>query len=149
MVHHLFLRRLYRRIQKENLRNRREHEFGFIKRRVAVLDFVLLNQDYQYLETAKAVFYTEKALSLNSSRDVAGVHLLQDARGFEVAGDLSTPERCAHYDRAKKILEGRVPLLQGDQITLEGRAFPLAPLRKENDKRLEEAHAKSAKASCK
>jgi len=51
----LFLRRLYRGIQKENLRNRREHEFGFIKRRVAVLDFVLLNQDYQYLETAKAV----------------------------------------------------------------------------------------------
>jgi len=149
VVHHLFLRRLYRRIQKENLRNRREHEFGFIKRRVAVLDFVLLNQDYQYLETAKAVFYTEKALSLNSSRDVAGVHLLQDARGFEVAGDLSTAERRAYYDRAKKILEGRVPLLQGDQITLEGRAFPLAPLRKENDKRLEEAHAKSAKASCK
>jgi len=53
VVHHLFLRRLYRGIQKENLRNRREHEFGFIKRRVAVLDFVLLNQDYQYLETAK------------------------------------------------------------------------------------------------
>ena len=101
------------------------------------------------METAKAVFYTEKALSLNSSRDVAGVHLLQDARGFEVAGDLSTAERRAYYDRAKKILEGRVPLLQGDQITLEGRAFPLAPLRKENDKRLEEAHAKSAKASCK
>jgi hypothetical protein len=99
---------------------------------------------------SKAVFYTEKALSLNSKNtDVAGVHLLQDARSFEVAGDLSAAERCAYYARAKGILESRVPLLQGDQITLEGKAFPLAPLRKENDKRLEEVHGKSAKASCK
>jgi hypothetical protein len=51
VVYHLFARRLYRQIEKENLRNRREHEFDFIKRRVAILDFVLLNQGYQYLET--------------------------------------------------------------------------------------------------
>ncbi len=44
-------RRLYRQIEKENLRNRREHEFEFIKRRIAILDFVLLNQGHQYLET--------------------------------------------------------------------------------------------------
>lgn len=50
-VYHLFARRLYRQIEKENLRNRREHEFDFIKRRIAILDFVLLNQGYQYLET--------------------------------------------------------------------------------------------------
>ena len=51
VVYHLFSRRLYRQIEKENLRNRREHEFDFIKRRIAILDFVLLNQGYQYLET--------------------------------------------------------------------------------------------------
>jgi len=51
VVYHLFSRRLYREIEKENLRNRREHEFDFIKRRIAILDFVLLNQGYQYLET--------------------------------------------------------------------------------------------------
>ncbi len=51
VVHHLFSRRLYRQIEKENLRNRREHEFDFIQRRIAMLDFVLLNQGYQYLET--------------------------------------------------------------------------------------------------
>jgi len=44
VVYHLFARRLYRQIEKENLRNRREHEFEFIKRRIAILDFVLLNQ---------------------------------------------------------------------------------------------------------
>ncbi len=50
-VYHLFARRLYRQIEKENLRNRREPEFDFIKRRIDILDFVLLNQGYQYLET--------------------------------------------------------------------------------------------------
>src|ERR1700752_1257466 len=50
-VYHLFGRRLYRQIEKENLRNRRAHEFDFIKRRIAILDFVLLNQQHRYLET--------------------------------------------------------------------------------------------------
>jgi hypothetical protein len=49
-VYHLFSRRLYRQIDRENIRNRREHEIEFIQRRIAMLDFVLLNQGYQYLE---------------------------------------------------------------------------------------------------
>jgi len=36
---------------RENIRNRREHEIEFIQRRIGMLDFVLLNQGYQYLET--------------------------------------------------------------------------------------------------
>jgi hypothetical protein len=51
VVYHVFARRLYRQIEKENLRNRRQHEIDFIKRRIAILDFVLLNQGYEYLET--------------------------------------------------------------------------------------------------
>jgi hypothetical protein len=50
-IYHLFSRRLYRQIDKENLRNRRAHELNFIKRRIAILDFVLTNQQYEYLET--------------------------------------------------------------------------------------------------
>jgi hypothetical protein len=50
-IYHLFSRRLYRLIDKENLRNRRAHELDFIKRRIAILDFVLANQGYEYLET--------------------------------------------------------------------------------------------------
>ena len=50
-VHHLFSRRLYRQIDRENIRNRREHEIEFIQRRIGMLDFVLLNQGHQYLET--------------------------------------------------------------------------------------------------
>jgi hypothetical protein len=50
-VYHLFSRRLYRQIDRENIRNRREHEIEFIQRRIGMLDFVLLNQGHHYLET--------------------------------------------------------------------------------------------------
>jgi hypothetical protein len=50
-VYHLFSRRLYRQIDRENIRNRREHETEFIQRRIGMLDFVLRNQGHQYLET--------------------------------------------------------------------------------------------------
>jgi hypothetical protein len=51
VVYHLFARRLYRQIARENLRNRREHEIEFIHRRIAILDYVLANQHRNYLET--------------------------------------------------------------------------------------------------
>jgi hypothetical protein len=51
VIYHLFSRRLYSSIDKENLRNRRAHELDFIRRRLAMLDFVLANQDHRYLET--------------------------------------------------------------------------------------------------
>jgi hypothetical protein len=51
VVYHLFARRLYRQIGRENLRNRREHETQFIQRRIAILDYVLANQGRNYLET--------------------------------------------------------------------------------------------------
>jgi hypothetical protein len=51
VVCHLFSRRLYRQMERENIRNRRDHEIEFIRKRVAILDFVLENQTYSYLET--------------------------------------------------------------------------------------------------
>ena len=61
-VYHLFSRRLYRQIDRENIRNRREHEIEYIQRRIGILDFVLLNQGYQYLETEseKASFFCDQ-----------------------------------------------------------------------------------------
>jgi hypothetical protein len=51
VVYHVFSRRLYRQIERENIRNRRTHELDFIKKRLAILDFVLSQQQHQYLET--------------------------------------------------------------------------------------------------
>jgi hypothetical protein len=50
-VYHLFARRLYRQIDRENIRNRRDHEIDFIQRRIEILDFVLSHLDCEYLET--------------------------------------------------------------------------------------------------
>jgi hypothetical protein len=50
-VYHLFSKTLYRQIDRENLRNRRRHATEFIRTRLLLLDFVLANQDYDYLET--------------------------------------------------------------------------------------------------
>jgi len=50
-VYHLFSRKLYRQIGRENLRNRREHEIEYIQRRIGILDFVLSHPQCEYLET--------------------------------------------------------------------------------------------------
>ena len=50
-AYHLFSRKVYRQIGRENLRNRREHELEYIRARIAMLDFVLGNLDLNYLET--------------------------------------------------------------------------------------------------
>ncbi len=50
-VYHLFARKLYRQLGRENLRNRRRHELEYIQTRIAILDFVLANPGLSYLET--------------------------------------------------------------------------------------------------
>lgn len=51
VIYHLFARKLYRHLGRENLRNRREHEIAYVQRRLAMLDFVLSHLDLDYLET--------------------------------------------------------------------------------------------------
>jgi len=51
LVYHVFARRLYRALGRENLRNRREHEIEYVERRIAMFDFVLAHLDFEYLET--------------------------------------------------------------------------------------------------
>jgi hypothetical protein len=51
VIYHVFARKLYRHLGRENLRNRREHEIAYVQRRLAMLDFVLGHPDFDYLET--------------------------------------------------------------------------------------------------
>ena len=122
-----------------------------VYQQIAIVYLIRAGKDEALREqwVSKAISYTEKALSLNSKdRDVAGVHVLQEALSFESAGDLSAAERCAYYQREKKLLTDRIPLLQGEQLTIERKAYPLAPLRKENDKILARIEEKRTKAGC-
>lgn len=66
VVYHLYSRKLYRLIGRENIRNRRTHEIDFIKRRIAILDFVLIHPEHSYLETEPekvAFFFNEMAIA--------------------------------------------------------------------------------------
>jgi len=60
-VYHLFSRTLYRYIGKENLRNRRRHSVEFIRTRLLLLDFILGNLGFDYLETEqeKVAFFCD------------------------------------------------------------------------------------------
>ena len=79
-VFHLFSRTIYGQIEKDNLRNRRQHSFDFIRTRLVLLDFILANQHLAYFETEqdKVNFFCEK---LEVSRDLLPAKIYEGAPG--------------------------------------------------------------------
>jgi hypothetical protein len=77
-VFHLFSRTIYGQIEKDNLRNRRQHSFDFIRTRLVLLDFILNNQDLAYFETEqeKVSFFCEK---LGVSKDLLPAKVYEGA----------------------------------------------------------------------
>ncbi len=64
-VYHLFSRKVYHQIGPENLSNHRQHEIEYIDARIAMLDFVLENPGFSYLETeAQKVAYFNGELAV-------------------------------------------------------------------------------------
>jgi hypothetical protein len=61
-IYHLFSRSIYGQIEKDNLRNRKQHSFDFMRTRLVLLDFILANQDFAYFETEqdKVNFFCEQ-----------------------------------------------------------------------------------------
>lgn len=67
-VYHLFSRLVYRALDREELRNRREHSVEYIRAKLTILDFVLAHLDYHYLETeAGKVDYFWSKLGINKA----------------------------------------------------------------------------------
>jgi hypothetical protein len=64
-VYQLYSKTLYRVIDRENLRNHRRHSLEFIRTRILLLDFVLSNPAYDYLENEEdKVHYFHRELAL-------------------------------------------------------------------------------------
>ena len=78
LVFHLFSRTIYGQIEKDNLRNRRQHSFDFIRTRLVLLDFILANQDLAYFETEqdKVSFFCEQ---LEISKDLLPAKVYEGA----------------------------------------------------------------------
>jgi hypothetical protein len=94
----------------------------------------------------QAVAYYDKGLSVHQ-KNAIDLELYTVGRGFELAGDLST-NGCLYYGRAVKAFEEEKPFIQGDSYTAYGKTTALAPVRQDNEKALQRAKAKLAKASC-
>ena len=79
-VFHLFSRTIYGQIEKDNLRNRRQHSFDFIRTRLVLLDFILANQHLAYFETEqdKVNFFCEK---LEVSKDLLPAKIYEGTSG--------------------------------------------------------------------
>jgi hypothetical protein len=52
-VYHVFARKLYQAIERDNLRTRKKHQLEYVKTRLVTLDFVLGNPQHHYLETER------------------------------------------------------------------------------------------------
>ena len=64
-VFHFTHKGMYSVIGRENIRNRRKHSFEFMKTRLAILDFVLSNLEYDYFEgEAEKVQYFEQQFQI-------------------------------------------------------------------------------------
>jgi hypothetical protein len=65
-VYHIFSRKVYKAIGRDDLRTRRKHQLEYIKTRILVLDFVLSNLNCEYLETeAEKVPFFESRFNLS------------------------------------------------------------------------------------
>lgn len=89
LVHNLYRRRFYESIDKDNLRNRRHLSPELIRTRLLILDFVLANSEFQYLETEqeKVAYFTEKLLlspALLPCRIYKGVYLKSETKRYFV-----------------------------------------------------------------
>src|SRR5260370_26258769 len=82
-VYHLFARKVYQAIERENLRTRKKHELEYVKTRLVALDFVLGHPQYRYLETeAEKVALFEK--EWNVSRETLPVKQYRARRSAEI-----------------------------------------------------------------
>ena len=67
-VYHIFARKVFRAMQRDDLRTRRRHQLDYIKTRLVTLDFVLGNLDSEYLETeAEKVPFFESRFNVSCS----------------------------------------------------------------------------------
>jgi hypothetical protein len=82
-VYHLFARKVYQAIERENLRTRKKHELEYVKTRLVAFDFVLGHPQHGYLETeAEKVGFFEKEYNLG--RDALPVKLYRARKSAEV-----------------------------------------------------------------
>lgn len=123
-VYHLFARKVYQAIGRENLRTRKKHEVEYVKTRLVALDFVLAHPEHRYLETeAEKVSFFEK--EHNVGRESLPVKLYRARRSAEVTPRYFVDRFPMFLSRASAPLVLTFTYVDSGAVTLDGFATHL------------------------
>jgi tetratricopeptide (TPR) repeat protein len=118
-----------------------------VLRQIAIVYLIRGDKDREHTEQSvkQAIIFAEKSLAINPANYVGRY---EAARIFEHSGDLSKADKCSLYSRALKTLAEWFSTLQGENIAVEEKSFPTAPLRKEADATKSRIEGKLAQSHC-
>jgi len=118
-----------------------------ILRQVAIVNLLRAEKDPEHADqwVKQAVGSTDRSLLVNPVIDIGRY---EAARIYEHAGDLAKGDKCSLYVRALKTLAEWSATLRGENLTVEGKDFPVAPLRKEADATKARIERKQAQSHC-
>jgi len=118
-----------------------------ILRQIAIIYLMRAVKEPEHTEqrVKEANIFADRSLAINPAIDIGRY---EAARIFEHSADLSKDEKCVLYRRALKTLAEWSSTLKGESITVEGRDFPVAPLRKEADTTRNRIEGKQVQSHC-
>ena len=116
-VYHLFARKVYQAIDRENLRTRKKHELEYVKTRLVALDFILAHPGHRYLETeAEKIDFFAKEHQVE--RTLLPVKLYRARKSAEVTPRYFVDRFPLFLDRASGALT--FTYIDAGAVTLDG-----------------------------
>jgi hypothetical protein len=117
-VYHLFARKVYQAIERENLRTRKKHELDYVKTRLVALDFVLAHREHCYLELeAEKVAFFEKEWHV--SRETLPVKQYRARRSAEITPRYFVDRFPMVVDRLSSTPRVTFTYVDAESVTLE------------------------------
>jgi hypothetical protein len=118
-----------------------------ILRQIAIIYLLRAEKDREHAEqwVKQADIFADRSLAINPAVDIGRY---EAARIYEHSGDLTKEDKCLLYIRALKTLAEWSSTLKGENLTVEGKNFPVAPLRKEADATKSRIEGKQAQSHC-
>jgi hypothetical protein len=118
-----------------------------ILRQIAIIYLIRAEKDREHAGqwVKEAGIFADRSLAINPAIDIGRY---EAARIYEHSADLAKEDKCSLYVRALKTLAEWSSTLKGENLTVEGKDFPVAPLRKEADATKSRIERKQAQSHC-
>ena len=117
-VYHLFARKVYQAMERENLPTRKKHQLDYVKTRLVALDFVLGHLQHRYLETeAEKLAFFEKELAV--TRETLPVKLYRARRSADITPRYFVDRFPMFVDRCSALPLVTFTYVEAEAISLE------------------------------